>query len=153
MRFSCGSDAAFTVIELLAALGLMVAVSTIAVSQLQELNDPLADSTAELISFFKQVRARAISTTSAYTVLPLSSSEVATYYGAVCGDEDTTADSRLVLDLPAGVRLSDTDWSVCYNSRGLPDDNVLIELSAVRGGNRFVEIFLGGAVKEVDGDS
>ncbi|NLF25021.1 MAG: hypothetical protein GX589_05105 [Deltaproteobacteria bacterium] len=152
MRSDYRNDTAFTVIELLAVLGLMVAVSAIAVSQLQQLNDPLEDSTAELVSFFKQVRARAISTTSAYTVVPLSSSEVVTHYSATCGDEDTTDDSRLTLDLPTGVRLSDTDWSVCYNSRGLPDDNVLIELSAAGGRGRFVEVFLGGAVKEVDGD-
>jgi hypothetical protein len=51
------------------------------------------------------------------------------------------------LTLPSGAYLFDTSWSFCFNSRGLPDANIEIELRDVGGANRIVEVLLGGAVR------
>jgi len=142
-------DRAFTLLELMAVLGLASIIGFICLHEFRPLSDPLRNGTAEVIAFMKQARAKAISTTSAYTVQPLSATRIGTVYASFCSDTETTADNSMVLDLPQGISLSDTDWSVCFSSRGLPDANVVIPLSAVRGGTNWIEVFLGGAVKEV----
>jgi hypothetical protein len=51
------------------------------------------------------------------------------------------------LELPAGVTLSSTDWSVCFNSRGTASDNVTLVLQHPDHASQTLEILLGGALR------
>jgi len=151
MRINRG-ERGFSLLEMLATLSLMGVLSAIAVSNIKELDDPLKNATAEAIGFMKQVRARAISTTSAYEIYPTSTTSIVTRYSNACSDAvgDKTADPKVVLGLPDGAFLSDTNWSICFSSRGFPDGNIQIVMEDNDGEDRTVEIYLGGAVKEVE---
>jgi Tfp pilus assembly protein FimT len=139
----------YTINELLVTMMLVSISSMIALSNLKQLEDPVNSSTAELISFFKLVRAKAISTTSAYTVTAQSNSKIITTVANVCSSNDQVTDNKVVLNLPLGASLTDTAWVVCFNSRGLPDANIQIGISG-ESGLRTIEVYLGGGVQEVD---
>ncbi len=142
------SDArGFTIVECLVAMGLFMVLSGIAVMNLKELDDPVVNGSAQLAAFFKQVRAQAVSSTLAYTAVPVSGDRVETRYGSTCADTATTDDDSLVLELPTGASILDTDWTLCYSARGLPDGNLTVEVYDGGGNYRTVEVFLGGAVR------
>lgn len=137
----------FTLVEMLVAMGLFMVLSGIAVMNLKELDDPLVNGSAQLAAFFKQVRARAVSSTLAYTAVPVSGDRVETRYGTTCSDASPISDNSLVLELPNGATITDTDWTLCYTARGLPDGNLTVEVYDGGGNYRTVEVFLGGAVR------
>ena len=141
------SEKAFTVVELVVTLGLISILAGMALMNLKELDDPLKNGSAELTSFFKQVRSRAISTTSAYTVSASSSTLLVTEFGNTCSDVDTTEDDTLTLQLPTGSSLVDTGWTLCFNGRGLPDGNLQVDMNDADGDTRTVEVYLGGGVR------
>jgi hypothetical protein len=58
-----------------------------------------------------------------------------------------TLDPRMDLELPAGVTVSPTDWSVCFNSRGTASNNVVLVLDHPDHPSRSLEILMGGAVR------
>ena len=149
--FSCESG--FSLMEMIVTLGLLSLLGGVAVSNIKELDDPLKNATDEMIGFMKKVRARGISTTSAYQIYPDSSTAIRTRYSSNCGDaaEDKINDPAIVLNLPEGAFLGDTDWAICFSARGLPDSNIQIIIEDNDGEDRTIEVFLGGAVKEVAG--
>ncbi len=141
------SDQGFSLIEMIATCMIIGIVSMIAINRLQDLDNPVLNATSEMTGFFKQVRARAISTTSAYKISATSNTEIITEYGETCADIDT-ADDKMILELPNGASMTTNDWEICYNSRGLPDDNIQITVTGASG-TRTLEVYLGGAVKEI----
>jgi hypothetical protein len=54
------------------------------------------------------------------------------------------------LNLPDGVTLADTGWSVCFSSRGISSDNVVITLQHDVYGSEQVEVLLGGTTRVVE---
>ena len=143
-------ECGFSLLELLAVLSTAGVLTLMASAGLNDMVDPLRNASAELQGYFKQVRARAIATTSSYTVVPSGTGTVTATFSDSCSSSDQTADGRLLLNLPSGARFSATDWSVCYTARGLPLENLQIELADNDGESRTLEIYLGGAVREVD---
>ncbi len=141
------ADAGFTIFELLVTLGLFIILSGIAVSNLKDLDDPLQDGAAQVLSFVKKVRAHAISTTQAYFVSASSTTQIVTQYGTNCNDVAPVDDPLLVLDLPSTVGMTDIVWSFCFNSRGLADSNIVIPLEDSDGYAKTIEVLLGGAAR------
>lgn len=137
----------FTVIEMLAVLGLVSVFSYIAVINLKEFNNPLVNASAQLVSFFKQIRAEAIAATSAVTIQPDSSTRIITLFGTTCSDPDPVADPQLTFEFEDGAYLTDTDWEFCFNSRGMPDANIEIDVRDAEGATKVVEVLLGGAAR------
>ena len=137
----------FSTLELMVVLFMSSILLSLAVSSLSELNDPLRNGTAQLHGFFKQVRTRAVSTTSAYIVEPVSPGKVVTKYGTSCSDPSPTTESLLILELPKTVSLTSTTWSVCFTSRGLADQSLNVGIQDTEGSGETIEIFMGGAVR------
>ena len=133
----------FEVLVVLVLIGILLAT---AISNLDQLNRPMEAATAEVIGFLKQARARGMSTTRAYTVRPTSTEHLIAEFSTECG-ESATADERLTLDLPRGVLLNGTSWSVCFSPRGLATSDPTIELIDDDGRTKTLEVFLGGAVR------
>lgn len=141
------AESGFSILELLTVTSLGVILSGVAVLDLRKFDDPLQNSAAQISSLMKQARAQAISSTSAYTVHPTSANHLVSERGTSCSDASPVNDPHLALELPSGAALSDTTWTVCFNSRGMPDGNIDIPLQDVGGESRTVEVLLGGAVR------
>ncbi len=137
----------FTLFELVAALGLTLILSAIAVSRIGELANPLLSGTAQLSSFLKQTRAKALSTTSAYTVYASSGTTLRARVGTSCTDASPTLDPYLTLVLPQGSQLLSTGWTICFNSRGFANSSLNISVQDDDGQTRMIEIVQGGSVR------
>ncbi|WP_105316880.1 pilus assembly FimT family protein [Thermus tenuipuniceus] len=148
-----------TLVELLAVLGILGIVAAIGVLNLRPLSDPLQDAVAQAEGYLKQVRAKAMATTSAYRV-ELGPSGFRAWYASSCRGANFTEDTALRLDLPQGVRLearwaqsgqafAPSDW-VCFTSRGLllasQGKEPLLEFRDGRGRVKTLRIMLGGGV-------
>lgn len=142
----------FTILELLTVLALTGLLSSIAAFNLKALENPLENSTTELIAFMKQAKVRAISTTSAYKVEPTSSGYIQASYSNRCSDDDSerTVDNAVYMDFPSRAYLDKTDWSICFGPRGLPDTNIQITIKDSDNKYRTIEIFLGGGVRQIN---
>jgi len=140
-------SAGFSMVEMLAVTGLIMLFIAVAISNLKELDNPLQNGAAQLAGFIKQVRAEAISSTSAYIISPATATRLVTQRGTTCSDPNATPDPRVTLDLPNGAHLVQTGWTLCFSSRGFPDANIEIDLEDIGRGQKTVEIMLGGAVR------
>jgi prepilin-type N-terminal cleavage/methylation domain-containing protein len=137
----------FTLVEMLVVFALIGALSGIAVINLKAFSSPAENGAAQLLGFLKQARARAISTTSAYFVVPSGSATVVTRYGTNCSDASPVSDASLTLQMPTGAQLAATGWSICFTARGLSDSNTVLTVNDNQSGARSVEVLLGGSVR------
>lgn len=142
------NERGFSVLELVAVLVIVAIVSVAATIGLKSLNNPLLNAAHQATTFFRQVRARAIATTQAYRITPTSGTRLTTTFGVNC-DNTETEDPALFLELPTGASLSDTDWDVCYSTRGVADSNFELAIEDQDGVTRTLEILLGGTVREL----
>lgn len=125
--------------------GLMASTAITSVSQIQ---NPLEDSVSGSVSYLKQVRARALETTYAYTVTPGSNSALGARYSVRCDSATKTADPGLSYQTASGVTYTDTTWSVCFDSRGLASGAQSFLLRNGSGQQRTIDVFMGGAVRK-----
>jgi len=137
----------FTMVEVLVVFALTAIMMGIAVSNLKELNSSSRDAASEIVAFLKEIRAKAISTTRAYTVSASGNDTLVARYASVCSDASPTLDSSARLELPAGTHLTNTAWTICFTSRGLADDAITIPVEDAQSRAETVEIVLGGAAR------
>lgn len=138
-------NAGFSVMELLLVVSITAIIGSTLISNYRELNDPLQNTTNQLVTQLKAARIKAISTTSSYMVQPISTSKVLFKYGNTCATA-TTTDDELTINFPTTVRLDDTTWSVCFSPRGLADAS--LDIDVLEGGRlRIVEVMIGGSVR------
>ena len=133
-----------SMIELLVimtVLGIAVASSSLF---LKPAEAPLQSATVLTEGYLRQIRARAMSTTSAYRVTPTDATRFDASYATTCSATTWTADPEFDLELPRGVELSSTAWSLCFSSRGLASNNLTLTLQHPQFGTRDIEVLLGG---------
>jgi hypothetical protein len=118
-----------------------------ALSGIQSLERPLPTAASQLSGFFKQVRAKAIATTSAYTITAVTSTQVIASYSSSCDSISPTQDSKLLYNFPSKVALIGGGWSLCFNPRGLANNNAQIYIQDDDHNYRRIEVFLGGAIR------
>lgn len=142
----------FTVIEVLIVLAMLAILFAVAFNDLRPLSNPLRNGQTQVAGFFKQVRVRAMATTSAYQVLPSTNPGdnpnrvIIAQYANTCSAGNWTIDPNFRLELPQGVQLSGTTWSLCFSSRGFANPGLTVGLANAQGQTRQVEILLGGGV-------
>ena len=138
-----------SLLQLVAALALMAVLSTIAVSNLKQSANPLADASFQATHYLRLVRSRAISQTLTLQVLPTSSTRLEAREVERCSD--TSGETSNVLDLalafPDGAWMTEIDWTVCFTARGLADENILFGITSTSGASRTAEIALGGGIR------
>ena len=144
------NDRGTSLIELVVTLGFATVIMGIAISNLLAMERPLASASRELAGFFKQARAKAVATTSAYTVSAPDSHTIIASFGRTCSDANPTQDMRLYLELPTNINLTDTTWTVCYSARGIADTSPSLTLTGPDYSQTSVQVFLGGAVRVTD---
>ncbi|WP_276954169.1 prepilin-type N-terminal cleavage/methylation domain-containing protein [Allomeiothermus silvanus] len=141
-----------TLVELLVVLTILGIVSVIVALDLRPLYDPLQDALSRTEGFLKQVRIKAMATTSAYKV-SLSGNRLEAAYANTCSSASFTTDRYLSLELPAEVSLSvsPSGTVLCFNSRGmltLPSRSgePSLALRDKRGRTKALTVLLGGGV-------
>ena len=135
----------FSLLELLAGLLLIGIISSTAISNLNALKNPLTN-TGHLVShYLRLVRSRAISQTLAIEVSPESNSRLVAKSTSSCSGSMSPIDD-LSLDFQDGVTLEDTDWTVCFNQRGLADSYITFTIESAQG-SKTIQVALGGGVK------
>jgi type II secretory pathway pseudopilin PulG len=134
-----------TLLELLGVLAILgIAVGAIVV-RMQSSGNPLDISTSLLEGELREARFNAIATMSAYRVSPATPTRLQAEKGLNCSATTWTVDSSMNSALSTGVTMSPSSWSVCYSSRGVATDNVVVTLSHSQFGSRRIEVLVGGA--------
>jgi prepilin-type N-terminal cleavage/methylation domain-containing protein len=139
----------FTLLELIVTMSLFLIIGGIAVPQLSQMNSASRNAADSVASFSKQVRARAIASTSAYKMRPSGSGRIITEFATNCSSATWSADQKNKLILPSNTYLLDSTWDLCFNSRGFPDGNLEIDIREQNGNTKTVEIMLGGATRVI----
>ena len=137
----------FTLVELLITLGIFGIVMGIAAMNLRPLSGDLQAAGSEVVGTFKQTRARAMVTTSAYRIVPTSADTLDVQRATRCSSSNWTDDTRLGRTLREGVTLALTDWQVCFSPRGLTNNGPTFDLKDKDGKILTVQVFLGGMVE------
>lgn len=132
---------------LLAVLGIILSIAFI---NLRPLDSPIQDGLSTTSGFLRQVRAKAMATTSAYRIGFTSNQNAFTEYANSCTASSWTQDDSIKFQLPAEVQLSAPDWqslTICFNARGLVDAGKTLTLQDNRGTSKSLELMLGGGVR------
>ena len=140
------SSRGFTLFELLVAISIAGIMTGMAWFSFKALDDPASDGAGQLMGLLKKGRSRALASTSAYTIKPLSVTKLQATYGTSCASATQTVDPTMALTLPSHALLNDTTWTICYNARGLSNSSSSILLHD-DDSTRTIQVVLGGAVR------
>ncbi len=130
----------------LAILGILLGATPL---MLNKAEGPLRSGTSLFQGYLRQVRARAMSTTSAYRIQAPAPDRLVAEWAVDCGAGVWTADPALTLELPRGVTLTDTAWTICFTTRGWSNDNQVFVLRHPEAGTARIELLLGGSTREL----
>lgn len=137
----------FSMTELLVVLAIMGLSAAIGSLYLDPMSTPIESGAVQLEGFFRQARLRAMATTSAHRVKPTDGSNLMVETASNCSATTWTTSGDLVQELPSGVTMTDTSWSVCFSSRGISLNNVTVTLTHSKYGTRDIEVLLGGTTR------
>lgn len=149
-----------TLIEILIVLAILGIAAAIMALNLRPLGGDVDGAARNLSGLVRQGRSKAMATTSSYNlVLPETSAGEQRFVferGSTCQFAATVAwseDHKLSFTLPPNVRLtaingvSEADWPLCFNSRGVSRTAPALTLTDDRGSTRTLQIFAGGMVE------
>lgn len=136
-----------SILEVLMVLGLMGIALGAAGLYLRPMEAPLQVAATDLEGIMRQARAKALTTMSAYRVSASTARVAQGDFAANCAATTWTGDPDLQVKLPRQVTMTDTSWSVCFNSRGLADTNVVLTVTHPDSGSLQVEVLRGGATR------
>lgn len=143
------SESGMTMVELLCAMGILGILLGIAVGGLKAIDRPLMDSTTSVDYFLRFVRTRAVASTKAMKVAPVSAKSLGVWSGDNC-DSTTVSVPSMSLDLRPGCTMTDTSWSVCFDQRGFAKASAVFFIVDSQGSSKRVKIALGGGTS-IDG--
>jgi prepilin-type N-terminal cleavage/methylation domain-containing protein len=144
-----GRSAGMTLVESLVVIAILGTGLAIGSAYLRPMEHPVERGAERLESLFRGARSRAVSTLSAYRIRPETNGSLLGEYSASCNAVTWTAEPALELALPDLVTLTDTSWSVCFDTRGIASSGLLVTVDHPDFYPRVVEVMLGGAVRRV----
>lgn len=137
----------FTLIEMMATLGIVAIVLGIAVSSMGALDNPLNDTVQQVSAALNQSRLKAMANTDAYRVMPSSTMQLDVAYANNCAATTWTDVPAFARTLPDGIVFKSTAWSVCFDSRGLASNTAAIDLERQKDNKTLqIQVLLGGSV-------
>lgn len=136
----------FSVLEVLVALLISGVLAGMAMLNARALYHPSSGAAESLANFIKAARSKALATTSTYTIVPVSSTVIKTTVSTSCSSTTQEDDLDLVLEFEDGASLDDTNWSICFSSRGTSNSSATISVSDNYGSGQ-VQVVLGGGTR------
>lgn len=136
----------FSLLEILIALLLSAILAGMAMFNARALYHPSSGAAESFVAFLKAARSKAMATTSTYTVVPVTSSSIKTTVSTSCSSIEQEDDAELVLDLEGGATLGETNWSICFTSRGTSNSSATLSISDTHG-TKQIQIVLGGGTR------
>lgn len=133
-------------LAVLAILGITLGIGTVYLTPLEA---PLEAGALLVEGFCRQARLSAIATTSAYRVRPGTAERLLAEHASSCAETVWTLDDGMGTELPRGVTVESTAWSICFSSRGVSSDNQEIRLQHSEDGSIGVEVLVGGTTRVV----
>lgn len=140
-------ESGMALIEMAATMAIMATVLSVGALYLKPMAAPLQTAADSLEGTLRGARAKGMATTSAYRVRPLGSQRILAETAARCSSTLWTTDPVLDTELPEGVTMTSSSWSVCFSGRGTSSDNLTIDLWHADHGSRQVEVMLGGTTR------
>jgi len=134
-------------IELAATMAILATAVSVGAVYLKPMAAPLQTAADSVEGTLRGARAKGMATTSAYRVRPVGSQRLLAETAASCSATSWTADPRLETELPEGVTMTTSGWSVCFSGRGTSNNNLMIALWHPDHGTRRVEVMLGGTTR------
>lgn len=142
-RSQCG----FGLAEMMVVLCITTLALGFAISNARNLENPADVGAQTTLAFFKQLRAKAVNSTQAYTISPANGYRLQVASARTC-NETPTVEQGVYLELPRDTRFSSQSWSVCFSSRGLPQTAETVQITH-QGMTKQVEVLLGGAIRSL----
>lgn len=143
-----GRAKGFTLLELLIVIAIAGIVMSIGFLNLRPLSGDLRNNASRVAGNFKQARAKAMSTTSAYRVVKTSATTIRADWAENCQANNWTTDEKFNVTLDNNIRIESGNRTlVCFTSKGIATSNPVLTMRDERGKRMRVEVFLGGAVE------
>lgn len=139
-----------TFIELLIVMVILTIGLGTASIYLKSTENFLKTGTVLLEGSFREARLMAIASTTAHRVSPAGSNGLQVEHAATCAETTWTQADLPQLELPHDVVIENSDWSVCFNSRGVSNNNVVVTLTHPDFGSTRIEVLLGGTTRVLD---
>jgi len=143
--------AGFTIIELLVIIAIIGILASIAALNLRPLHNEARAAANDFAGSVKQVRGRAMVTTSAYRLVYVAPDRVVVQWRRACGGSETwTPEARFDLELRDGTTidgLADGAQLLCFNSRGITEQSPTVTFRDAQGRTASIEVFAGGGVR------
>jgi hypothetical protein len=136
-----------SLVELVVVSALLGIVLLIAGLYLEPFEAPVQTGGELIDALIKQTRAKSMAETTVHRIRPLDPDSLVVEHATACSSMAWTLEPRMSLDLPRGVALSATAWSICFSTRGIASDNIVLTLSHPDFPSRQLEILKGGAVR------
>jgi len=145
-----GRQSGMTLVELLVALAILGLGLTASTMYLKSTDNPLKTGSVLLEGSLREARLMAIAETAAYRLVPQGTRAVRMEHAGTCGDTTWLDAPVPSVPMPDGVTIVTEGWVVCFNSRGISSDNVVVTLSHEDFGTRQVEVLLGGTTRVLE---
>ena len=141
-----------TMLELLVVLGMLGVIFSIAFINLRPLSNPLQNSVAQTSGFLRQVRTKAMASTSAYRVLLRNNQTLYVEYAFNCAGGGTAGwrEDRSIKELTLTENVVFTNTAtplLCFNSRGQSDTALILTLRNPENKTRTVQVLLAGGIQ------
>ncbi|MDX2005675.1 MAG: prepilin-type N-terminal cleavage/methylation domain-containing protein [Meiothermus sp.] len=160
-RFGVGWRGGMTMLELLVVLGMLGIIFGIAFVNLRPLSNPLQNGVAQTSAFLRQVRTKAMSTTSAYRVYLLNNTTLVAEYAYNCAGAGAAVnpdpgpsggawryDRGLRIELQDQVQFVGSSQALlCFSSRGQSDTALELSLRNPQSQTRTVRVLLAGGIE------
>ena len=141
------TERGFTLFELLVAVGFAGILSSTVVYSLRDLNSPSDNASAQVMTYLKKARAKALATTFALRVGPSSNGRQLTAgYADSCTATTFTSDPEMTFNLPTDATFADPTWRLCFSARGMLSTDADIEIEDPKK-SVVIEVALGGGMR------
>lgn len=144
------SESGLTIIEMLVTLAIVGIIAGIVALNLRPLSQDASNAANTIAAYLKQVRARAMTTTSAYRIIYVSDTELQAEWALSCASADWQPEQRFRHSLSGGAKMLNVTAGTiltCFSPRGISDSNTELSLKDDRERFATLELFLGGGVE------